>query len=200
MSNVVATVKSAVKLSAADKAKHKAYVAKLQAKRAEALKAKANKSIEATLARLTTNEAMHKYVQSQGQMQGLARVMYHKIADETGMRDWPTLTAANARGNERAVWDKLEELRKIVWKAADERGLVNKDKPWSDIKAIWKKTNPDSVRREAKALESRQKAALIALYKAGMKEQRPTEGELGVNAEIGRILHAAFKVDLSTLG
>lgn len=200
MSNIIPTVKTVVKLSAADKAKIKANAAKLKAKRDAAQKAKANKSVEAALAKLTTNEAMHKYVQAQGQMQGLARVMYHKIADETGMRDWPTLTAANARGNERAVWEKLEELRKIVWKAADERGLVNKDKPWSDIKAIWKKANPESVKRESKALEVRQKVALIALYKAGMKEQRITEGELSVNAEIGRILHAAFKVDLSTLG
>ena len=200
MSNVISTVKSTVKLSAADKAADKAKAAKLLAKRQAALKRQADTALTTTLAKLTTNEAMHKYVHSQGTMQGLARVMYHKIADETGMRDWPTLTAANARGNERAVWDKLEELRKIVHKAADERGLVNKDKPWSDIKAIWKKANPDSVKREAKALETRQKASLIALYKAGMKEQRATEGELNVNAEIGRILHAAFKVDLSTLG
>jgi len=200
MSNVIATVKSTEKLSAADKAANKAKAAKLWAKRQAALKRQADTALTTSLAKLTTNEAMHKYVYSQGQMQGLARVMYHKIAEETGMRDWPTLTAANARGNERAVWDKLEELRKIVYKAADERGLVNKDKPWSDIKAIWKKANPDSVKREAKSVETRYKASYIALYKAGMKEQRPTERELELNRETGRLLMAFWKVDLSTLG
>ena len=200
MSNIVPTVKTVVKMSAADKAKIKANAAKLKARRDAAQKAKANKSVEATLAKLTTNEAMHKYVHAQGQMQGLARVMYHKIADETGMRDWPTLTAANARGNERIVWEKLEELRKIVWKAADERGLVNKDKPWSDIKAIWKKSNPDSVKREAKSCEEFFKGQAIACYKKGMKEQRPTERELEISAEYGRMLVRFWKVDLSTLG
>lgn len=200
MSNIIPTIKTVVKMSAADKAKYKANAAKLKTRKAAAVKAQNDKSVDALVAKLTANEAMTAYVRDYHKMEGMARVMAYKIADETGMRDWHTLTAANARGNERAVWDKLEELRKIVHKAADERGLVNKDKPWSDIKAIWKKANPDSVKREAKALETRQKASLIALYKAGMKEQRATEGELNVNADIGRILHAAFKVDLSTLG
>ena len=200
MSNVIPTIKTVVKMSAADKAKFKANAAKLKAKRDAAMKAKNDKSVEVTLAKLTTNDALHAYVNSQDKMQGLARVMFHKIADETGMRDWPTLTAANARGNERAVWDKLEEMRKIMQSASEAKGLVNKDKPWSDIKAIWKKANPDSVKREAKALEVKQKNGLVALYKAGMKEQRPTEGELSVNDQIGRLLVAAFKVDLSTLG
>ena len=200
MSNVIPTIKTVVKMSAADKAKIKANAAKLKAKRDAALKAKADNSVTATLAKLTTNEALYAYVNSQDKMQGLARVMFHKIADETGMRDWPTLSAANARGNERAVWDKLEEMRKIMQAASEAKGLVNKDKPWSDIKAIWKKANPDSVKREAKALEVKQKNGLVALYKAGMKEQRPTEGELSVNDQIGRLLVAAFKVDLSTFG
>lgn len=202
MSNIVATVKSTEKLSAADKAANKAKAAKLWAKREAAARAKDATSLTSTLAKLTTNEALYKYVFDHGKMQSSARVMFHKIAEETGMRDWHTLTSANARGNERAVWDKLEEMRKIMQAAAKARNPAGKnhDKPWSDCRAVGKQDNPDSVKREGKSLETRQKAALITLYKAGMKEQRATEGELNVNADIGRILHAAFKVDLSTLG
>jgi len=200
MSNVIPTIKSVVKLSVADKAKIKAQAAKLKAKRDATLKAKNAKSVDVTVAKLTTNEALHKYVLDHGKMEGSARVMYHKIADETGMRDWPTLTAANARGNERAVWEKLEEMRKVMQAASEARGLGNKDKPWSDVKAIGRQDNPDSVKREGKSVETRYKLQMTALYKAGMREQRPTERELAMNADAGRFLMAHFKIDLSTLG
>jgi len=200
MSNVIPTIKTVVKLSVADKAKIKANAAKYKTRKAAAVKAQNDKSVEALIAKLTANEAMTAYVRDYGKMEGMARVMAHKIADETGMRDWYTLTSANARGNERAVWDKLEELRKIVEAAAEAKGLSNKYAPWAAIKKIAKAGDPNSTKREAKALQVIQKNGLTALYKSGMREQRPTEGELSVNDQIGRLLIAAFKVDLSTLG
>ena len=200
MSNVIPTVKSTVKLSAADKAANKAKAIKLTAKRAAAAKAKAATSLTTTLAKLTTNQALHKYVFDHDRMASSARVMFHKIAQETGMRDWHTLTSANARGNERAVWDKLEEMRKIMQAAAKAKNPNgNIDKPWSDCKAIGRQDNPDSVRREGKSIETRYKLQMTALYRAGMKEQRMTERELAINADAGRMLIAYWKIDLSTL-
>jgi hypothetical protein len=46
----------------------------------------------------------------------------------------------------------------------------------------------------------KQKTGLLAIYRAGMKEERQTEQEANVNEEIGRLLVAYFKVDLSQHG
>ena len=108
MSNVIPTIKTVVKLSVADKAKIKANAAKLKAKRAATLKAQDDRTFEATISKVTVNEALTIFVKDFKKMEGGARVMAFKVAEETGMRDWHTLTAANARGNESAVWDKLE--------------------------------------------------------------------------------------------
>ena len=72
--------------------------------------------------------------------------------------------------------------------------------PWSRAKAIAKALREGNEPRAGKPLDARQKATLLGLYKAAMKEERPTEEELNVNDAIGRILIANFKIDLSTLG
>ena len=126
----------------------------------------------------------------------------HFGLDETQTAVWYQYTSANCRGNERGIWERLEEIRKLVQEAARNRGVIGIDKAWSDIKAYGRKQKAlasGGEPREKKALDTRQKSLLTALYKSGMKEERPTEQELRINAIIGNLLKTEFKVDLSTL-
>ena len=200
-SNVAAATTVPVRLTKVEKAK----AAALAKRRHEAMlakaAAKAEASVNTSLAKLTLTTAIPLFIEAHGKAQGLARVMWHKIADETGMKDWHTLTVRNARGNEKAVFERIEEIRKDVQaaqKAKNPNGNVNK--PWSDIRAIGRDANKDSTTRAGKALEVRFRDDLTKLYKAGMKEERPTEFELEVNALIGNILQMKYKVSHADLG
>ena len=116
---------------------------------------------------------------------------------------WSALTSANCRSdNEKAVLARINDLRKQVQDAALAKGLANVHKPWSDMRKVSAELFHGGGAREkaAKPLDARQKADLTRLYKAGMKEERPTDLECDLNIAIGELLVTYFKVDLSTLG
>lgn len=131
-----------------------------------------------------------------------ARVYALKLEEVYG-KDWFTWSAANARSdNEKALFAAIEQERKACQSRAIERGLSNKDKAWSAAKAISRERfygeNPRNT--NAKPLDAVQCEVLSKLYKKAMKEERPTDMECDVNAKIGELLVAFFKVDLSKLG
>ena len=139
---------------------------------------------------------------------GAARTMAHWMNQEFAepMKafrcHWSAFTPANCRSdNEKAVLARIEGYRKEVQALALAKGLSNTNKPWSDMKRIALDVFSGGTKRErvGQPLDKRQKETLMKLYKACMKEERPTEDELAVNDVIGRLLATTFKIDLSTL-
>ena len=108
----------------------------------------------------------------------------------------------NLSNNEKAVLARVEEKRKAITAIAEAKGLTHPKQPWQQVvKAAKAILEPNATReRTGKALDVVLKGELVKLYKRAMKEERPTETELEVSRDIGRILIAAFHVDLSTLG
>ena len=190
-SNVTA---AKVATNAKRKAPSKAEIAR---KTAAKLRAKALSEA----GRLTLDEARTNVVRDTGKASGAARVYAHALIERFGA-DYYTFTAANCRtDNEKAHLAAIEEERKrCAAEYATKFGEEGKNMPWSRAKAVAKQLREGGEPRPGKPLDEKQKASLTSLYKAGMKEERATEQELQVNDAIGRILIAAFKVDLSTLG
>ena len=151
-------------------------------------------------AKLSLDEARANVVRETGKASGAARVYAHALIARFGP-DYYTFTAANSRtDNEKAHLSAIEEERKrCAAEYATKYGEEGKNMPWSRAKAIAKALREGGEPRPAKPLDVKQKATLTSLYKACMKEERATEQELQVNDAIGRILIAAFKIDLSTL-
>ena len=129
--------------------------------------------------------------------------VYALKLEETFGKDWFTWSAANARSdNEKALFAAIEQERKTCQARAMERGLTNRDKAWSDAKAISRARFYGDNPRQAnvKSLDKHQLEILTKLYKKAMKEERPTDAECDVNTKIGELLVAYFKVDLTKLG
>ena len=147
------------------------------------------------------DKARANCVSKTGESTSAARVYAHALIAKFG-GDYYTFTTANCRtDNEKAHLAAIEEERKRCSSDyAAKYGEEGKNMPWSRAKAIAKGMREGSEPRAGKPLDETQKAVLTSLYKKAMKEERPTEAELAVNDAIGRLLIAAFKIDLSTLG
>ena len=150
----------------------------------------------------TLEEAREACVEGVKKGESGSRVYALKL-EETFGKDWFTWSSANARGdNEKALFAAIEQERKACQSRSMERGLTNKDKAWSDAKAVSRgRFYGDNPRQtNAKALDATQLEVLTKLYKKAMKEERPTDIECDINAKIGELLVTYFKVDLTKLG
>lgn len=147
------------------------------------------------------DKARANAVTKEGESGSAARVYAHALIAKFG-GDYYTFTTANCRtDNEKAHFAAIDEERKRCQADyAAKYGAEGQNMPWSRAKKIAKALREGSEPRAGKPLDETQKATLTALYKKAMKEERPTEAELAVNDAIGRLLIAAFKIDLSTLG
>lgn len=169
-----------------------------KAERMRTLAAKLDATAKAKASGLDIAKARANAVSKTGESESAARVYAHALIAKFG-GDYYKFTAANCRSdNEKAHLAAIEEERKACSDAyAAKYGEAGKNMPWSRAKAVAKALLEGGEPRPAKPLDQRQKSALLSLYKAGMKEERPTEQECEVNEAIGRILIAAFRIDLS---
>jgi hypothetical protein len=189
---------------------NKAGKALTKAERLRVNLAKANASATKKLtADVVEGDLISNLVNATKNADGAARVMAFYMNEQfaepmAAFRcHWSALTSANCRSdNEKAVLARINELRKTTQDAATTKGLANVNRPWSDMKRISSELFHGNGAREKSAppLDARQKTDLTRLYKAGMKEERPTETECDLNIAIGELLVTYFKVDLSTLG
>ena len=149
-------------------------------------------------------EARAKAVDGHGRAEGAARVYAHKLRAAFGA-DYYTLTKVNTpeidpetgrQSQDYARFVQIEAERVACEAMAKARGLRYPGRPWTAAMQEARKLD-GATTRTARKLIIRQKAALIALYKAAMKEERPSERENAVNVLIGNILRAQFSVDLS---
>lgn len=188
------TTAKAAPLTAKNKQPSKAELARKLAAR---LKAKAQ--TEST--KVTLDEARAKCVTKTGEGMSAARVYAFALVQRFGA-DWYTFSAANSRtDNEKAHFAAIEVERKACMNEyAAKYGEEGKNVPWSRAKAICRQWREGGEPRPGKPLDAKQKIALIALYKAAMKEERPTDQELTINDAIGRLLVTHFHVDLSQYG
>lgn len=169
-----------------------------KAERMRKLAAKLDSQAKAKANLIDLDKARAAVVSKTGESESAARVYAHALISKFG-GDYYKFTAANCRtDNEKAHLAAIDEERKACSAAyAAKYGESGKNMPWSRAKAIAKALLEGGEPRPAKPLDQRQKATLLSLYKAGMKEERPTEAECEVNEAIGRLLVSAFKVDIS---
>lgn len=172
-----------------------------KAEQARKLSARLAAKGKADAAKVTLDEARAKCITKTGESASSARVYAHALIAKFGA-DYYTFTAANARtDNERAHFAAIEDERKLCAATyASKYGEEGKNMPWSRAKAIARQLREGGEPRQGKPLDVKQKTGLLAIYRAGMKEERQTEQEANVNEEIGRLLVAYFKVDLSQHG
>jgi hypothetical protein len=150
----------------------------------------------------TIEEAREACVEGIKKGESGSRVYAFKLEEAFG-RDWFTWSAANSRtDNEKALFAAIEIERKACQARSMERGLSNKDKAWSEARAISRQRFYGDNPREsnAKPLDAVQLEVLTKLYKKAMKEERPTDLECDLNVKIGELLVGFFRVDLSKLG
>jgi hypothetical protein len=102
--------------------------------------------------------------------------------------------------NEKAVYARLETLRKHCQDLALEKGLSNINKPWSDAKAKQREKNQGGrpADRIVKQWDTQTRVKLLSAYKDGMKEGRlVTDAENDLNFKIGELLVDFFKEDIT---
>jgi len=208
--NAAATRKASVILAKAKAAKAKAKAkGPTKAAKAKANLDKANASASAKLPTMSFAVMADKLITASKANDGAARVMAHYMnsmfsAEMASFKcHWSAFSPANCRtDNEKAILARIEAMRKEVQALAEKKGLANTHKPWSDMKRVSVDLFSGGKRMEktAKPLDTVQRDLLTKLYKAAMKEERPTNIECDVNDTIGRLLVRYFKVDLSTLG
>lgn len=152
---------------------------------------------------MTIEEAIAKAVYGVKQGEAACRVLAFTLERDFG-KNWHIMDAGNMRtDNEKAVFARLEELRKQCQELSLERGLSNINKPWSDAKRVQKEKNLGGrpAERTVKQWDNVTHDVLRKRYKDGMKDGRlVTENELNLNIEIGRLLVRFFNEDLSKLG
>lgn len=121
--------------------------------------------------------------------------------EQTFGGDWFTWTSANARSdNEKQTFAAIEKFRNLCRETAIAKGLANPNKPWSDARKVSRdKLYGGTNTRQPMPLDERFKIELSKLYKAAQKEERPTEQELDMSEQIGRMLVKFFGVDLTKL-
>lgn len=213
MTTTTSTIKArtiaAGKAIAASKAKAAKAKGPTKAAAAKANLDKANASAAKKLPSASFASLAASLVTASKANDGAARTMafYMNNAFATEMTafkcHWGAFSPANCRtDNEKAILTRIDTMRKEVQALAETKGLANTNKPWSDMKRISVELFSGGKRMEkaVRPLDTVQRDLLTKLYKAAMKEERPTNTECDVNDTIGRLLVQYFKVDLSTLG
>jgi hypothetical protein len=172
-----------------------------KAERNRNLHAKQMARAENEATKVSLEDARADLVEATGRGEAKARVYAYALIERFGP-DYYTFTSANSRtDNEKAHFAAIEAERKACAEAYEAKyGEKGKNMPWSRAKAVAKALREGGEPRQGKPLDARQKATLTTLYKAGMKEERPTDTECDVNARIGELLTTYFNVDLSKLG
>ena len=168
--------------------------------------AKANASAAKKSSDASFEEALPGYLSASRTVEGGARVMAHIMNNDfaDAMRDyrchWSAFTTANCRtDNEKAILARVTERKNAMKAGAEAKGLVNVNKPWSDMAKVAKEIFYGGGARErvAKPLIEIMKADLLHAYKAAMKEERQTETEERLNTLLGDILQNVLKVDIT---
>ena len=151
---------------------------------------------------ISVEEAIVKAVHGINAGEAACRVLAFSLEREFG-KDWHIWDSGNMRSdNEKAVFARLEEHRKNCQELALQRGLSNIRKPWSAAKEKQREKNSGGrpTERFKKPLDTRLHDIARKAYKAAMKEEKVTEDECNMIADLGRFLVAHFNEDLSKLG
>ena len=175
-------------------------VSKAQQLRNNAIKAIA-KADKASID-ITVEEAIVKAVRGINEGEAACRVLAFSLEREFG-KDWHIWDSGNMRSdNEKAVFARLEEHRKNCQELALQRGLSNIRKPWSAAKEKQREKNLGGrpAERLKKPLDTRLHDIARKAYKAAMKEEKVTDDECSMIADLGRFLVTHFNEDLSKLG
>lgn len=172
-----------------------------KAERNRNLHAKQMARAENDATKVSLEDARADLVEATGRGEAKARVYAYALIERFGP-DYYTFTSANSRtDNEKAHFAAIDEERRACAAAYEAKyGEKGKNMPWSRAKAVAKALREGGEPRVGKPLDQHQKTTLVALYRKGMREERPTDGECDVNIAIGEILVAKFNVDLSSLG
>lgn len=149
---------------------------------------------------VTIEEAIVKAVYGVKQGEAASRVLAFTLEADFG-KDWHIMDAGNMRSdNEKAVFARLETLRKHCQDLSLAKGLSNINKPWSDAKKAQRDKNNGGrpADRAVKQWDTVTRVKLLSAYKDGMKEGRlVTDAENDLNFKIGELLVAFFKEDLT---
>jgi hypothetical protein len=149
---------------------------------------------------VTIEEAIVKAVYGVKQGEAASRVLAFTLEADFGTQ-WHLMDAGNMRSdNEKAVYARLETLRKHCQDLALEKGLSNINKPWSDAKAKQREKNQGGrpADRIVKQWDTQTRVKLLSAYKDGMKEGRlVTDAENDLNFKIGELLVDFFKEDIT---
>jgi hypothetical protein len=171
--------------------------------RAQAIRNNVTKALavaDKAVLKVDITTAIRNAVMGVRQGEAACRVLAFALEGDFGPT-WHLMDAGNMRSdNEKAVYARLEALRKECQDLALAKGLSNINKPWSDAKAKQKEKNQGGrpADRIAKQWDSETRKALLTRYKDGMKEGRlVTEEEQDLNFAIGKLLVAFFKEDLT---
>lgn len=163
-------------------------------------KAKAEAKAAKAGVNISLEKAIEDAVSATHRSDASSRVMAYCMETTFGA-DWFTWTSANARtDNEKATFKAIEGYRTLCREKAIAKGLANPNKPWSDARKVSRdKLYGGTNTRQPKPLDERFKVELSKLYKAAQKEERPTEQELDMSEQIGRMLVKFFGIDLTKL-
>ena len=179
--------------------------AKGKVSKAQRIRNNATKAIakaERTAGDTSIEAAIVKAVYGTQQGEAACRVLAFKLEEEFG-RDWDVWDSGNMRSdNEKVIFARLEEYRKLCQETALVKGLSNINKPWSDAKRVQKEKRLGGrpAERIKRPLDSRLHDAIRKAYKAGMKEEKVTDDECAMLDALGRFLIQYFSEDLSKLG
>ena len=151
---------------------------------------------------ISIDEAIVRAVDGTKRGEAACRVLAYTLEREFG-KDWHIWDSGNMRSdNEKAVFARLEEHRKNCQELAFQRGLSNIRKPWSAAKEKQREKNAGGrpTERLKKPLDTRLHDIARKAYKAAMKEEKVTDSECDMIADLGRFLVTHFNEDLSKLG
>lgn len=171
--------------------------------RAQAIRNNVTKALavaDKAVLKVDISTAIRNAVEGTRRGEAACRVLAFALEGDFG-KTWHLMDAGNMRSdNEKAVYARLEALRKECQDLALAKGLSNINKPWSDAKAKQKEKNQGGrpSDRIVKQWDEVTHKALLTRYKDGMKEGRlVTETEQDLNFAIGKLLVAFFKEDLT---
>lgn len=151
---------------------------------------------------ISVEEAIVRAVAGTKQGEAACRVLAFSLETAFG-KDWYQWDSGNMRSdNEKVVFAALEKHRKDCQDLSLAKGLANINKPWSDAKRVQKEKNLGGrpSERTKRPLDSRLAEVTRKAYKAAMKEEKVTDLECDMIADLGRFLIKYFNEDLSKLG
>lgn len=151
---------------------------------------------------ISVEEAIVRAVAGTKQGEAACRVLAFSLETAFG-KDWYVWDSGNMRSdNEKVVFAALEKHRKDCQELSLAKGLSNINKAWSAAKQVQREKNLGGrpAERLKRPLDARLADITRKAYKAAMKEEKVTDTECDMIADLGRFLIKYFNEDLSKLG